>query len=321
MCLTCPLCDSHVSFQYTLKVVVPYYQLVLYPCESLRSPGRLSPPAQHNFLPQTSPPNFPPPSPPLERGYDLLEAGYYNPQEDTTPPDYPPSPAGLVATVGVGELPDERLDSLHCIPLDLPASPQPVFVLSLSLSNHCLCHCRCLCLFLCIPLDLLASPQPVVALCLIIVFVIATVLALVLVLIFVFVFVFVSLLTYHSCQSRYSSAANSSTISPLIPINPIDSFLLPVLIEWFLQSVLKLSSLRSSPIIICWHFSSLVVISVMYFHISYHKITITYFSQCWTFRPYEHHQTPHYLTHYQPTMTWALLYQVIYNYNDGVDYC
>ena len=108
----------------------------MYPsCESLRSPGRLSPSAQQNFLPPTSPPNFPPPpSPPLEaggnsRGYgDLLEAGYYNPQEDTTPPDYPPSPAGLVATVGVGELQDERLDSLHCIPLDLPSSPQPVFI-------------------------------------------------------------------------------------------------------------------------------------------------------------------------------------------------
>ena len=107
----------------------------MYPsCESLRSPGRLSPSAQQNFLSPTSPPNFPPPSPPLEaggnsRGYgDLLEAGYYNPQEDTTPPDYPPSPAGLVATVGVGELQDERLDSLHCIPLDLPASPQPVFI-------------------------------------------------------------------------------------------------------------------------------------------------------------------------------------------------
>jgi len=58
------------------------------------------------------------------RGYsDLLEAGYYNPQD--TPPDYPPSP-GLAATVGVEELPDERLDSLHCIPLDPPpSSPQP----------------------------------------------------------------------------------------------------------------------------------------------------------------------------------------------------
>ena len=108
----------------------------MYPsCESPRSPGRLSPSAQQNFLSPTSPPNFPPPpSPPLEaggnsRGYgDLLEAGYYNPQEDTTPPDYPPSPAGLVATVGVGELQDERLDSLHCIPLDLPSSPQPVFI-------------------------------------------------------------------------------------------------------------------------------------------------------------------------------------------------
>ena len=106
----------------------------MYPCESLRSRGRLSPPAQHNFLPPTSPPNFPPPSPPLQdaggnRGYDLLEAGYYNPQEDTQSSDYPvDSPGCLAATVGVGELPDERLDSLHCIPLDLPASPQPVFI-------------------------------------------------------------------------------------------------------------------------------------------------------------------------------------------------
>ena len=58
-----------------------------------------------------------------------MEAGYYNPQEDAQSPDYPvDSPGCLAATVGVGELPDERLDSLHCIPLDLPASPQPVFI-------------------------------------------------------------------------------------------------------------------------------------------------------------------------------------------------
>ena len=115
-------------FQSTLVVAAQQEQL--YPCESLRSRARLSPPAQHNFLSPTSPPNFPPPSPPLQdRGYDLLEAGYYNPQEDAQSPDYPvDSPGCLAATVGVGELPDERLDSLHCIPLDLPASPQPVFI-------------------------------------------------------------------------------------------------------------------------------------------------------------------------------------------------
>ena len=125
---TCVCHLSHVSLQSTLVVAAQQEQL--YPCESLRSRARLSPPAQHNFLSPTSPPNFPPPSPPLQdRGYDLLEAGYYNPQEDAQSPDYPvDSPGCLAATVGVGELPDERLDSLHCIPLDLPASPQPVFI-------------------------------------------------------------------------------------------------------------------------------------------------------------------------------------------------
>ena len=148
LCLSCPMCDSHVSLQNTLEIVQ---------CESLRSPGRLSPGLPLNFLPQTSPDShFPPPSPPLDqsnRGYsDLLEAGYYNPQD--TPPDYPPSP-GLAATVGVEELPDERLDSLHCIPLDPPpSSPQPVIIIrtdnrniiqpvvNLYISMQASCSCR-----------------------------------------------------------------------------------------------------------------------------------------------------------------------------------
>ena len=74
-----------------------------------------------------------------------MEPGYYSTQQQqqdpradfseqtSRPEDFPSSSSDLAATVGVGderfdELPDERLDALHCIPLDLPASPQPVCV-------------------------------------------------------------------------------------------------------------------------------------------------------------------------------------------------
>ena len=75
-----------------------------------------------------------------------MEPGYYSTQQQpqdpradfseqtSRPEDFPSSSPDLAATVGVvgderfDELPDERLDALHCIPLDLPASPQPVCV-------------------------------------------------------------------------------------------------------------------------------------------------------------------------------------------------
>jgi len=81
-----------------------------------------------------------------------LEPGYYSTQQQqqdpradfseqtSRPEDFPSSSPDLAATVGVvgderfDELPDERLDALHCIPLDLPASPQPP-VLNLSSSS------------------------------------------------------------------------------------------------------------------------------------------------------------------------------------------